>query len=308
MRIERIVIGIDFGQPGIDAAKWVTEQFAPNAELILAHVIDPPRVPGFLRGLVSRDDDVAAWETEEATSRLREIAAFLTATNARTIVRTGRSFEELARIAAETGADLIAVGPHGDAPRPWKMLGTTAERLARAAAPAVLVVANPRNEPPRRILVAVDEAPITATVLDWTKGIADALGAEVTIVHVLPSAAMSHALAAVAAAPDEAERAARVSIGMLDEAIWWLDTLAELGLGQERAQSVVAHGKPGDVILETAREIDADLIVLGRRASGTLIPALVGSTVSTVLHGAPVPVLVVTEEQTDWMEPKGGDA
>jgi nucleotide-binding universal stress UspA family protein len=70
-------------------------------------------------------------------------------------------------------------------------------------------------------------------------------------------------------------------------------------LGHERADPIVAHGHTGDVILETVRDVGADLIILGRPGRGTLIPAIAGSTVSTVstvLHDAPVPVLVVTEE------------
>jgi nucleotide-binding universal stress UspA family protein len=144
MRIEKIVVGMDFSGPGIDAAKWVTRHFAPDAEFIFAHVIDPPPTPGFLRGLVPDDEDAVASENSEAEVRLGEIASGLTATHVRTIVRRGPPHEELAKVVANTGADLIAVGPHGDNPRPFKMLGTTAERLARAWSPAVLVVAEDR--------------------------------------------------------------------------------------------------------------------------------------------------------------------
>jgi nucleotide-binding universal stress UspA family protein len=87
---------------------------------------------------------------------------------------------------------------------------------------------------------------------------------------------------------------------VLDKANRWLASVAHAALGHDRARSIVAQGKPGDVILDTARDIDADFIVLGRRAGGTLIPAMSGSTVSTVLHGAHAPVLVVTEEQDLW--------
>lgn len=76
-------------------------------------------------------------------------------------------------------------------------------------------------------------------------------------------------------------------------------------LGHERADPIVAHGHTGDVILETVRDVGADLIILGRPGRGTLIPAIAGSTVRTVRHDAPVPpVLVVTEEAEDGIVPE----
>lgn len=304
MRIDKVIVGIDFSRPGTEAAQWVVQQFAPDAEIILAHVIDLPAIPTFLRGVASPDADLEASARNAAEPQLRELASFLTPAHARTVIRTGRAHEELAKLAAETGADLVAVGPHGDKPRPWKMLGTTAERLARAAAPAVLVVARARSAPPRRVLAALDDTPIASTVLDWTKTIADTLGADVTVVHVLREAVMSHIPSAAPTAGDGLDHTVQVNPESLHEATRWLAALAEGWLGQERANPIVAHGHPGDVILETAGEVGADLIILGRRGSGTLIPALAGSTVSTVLHGAPVPVLVVTEEAEDWIVPE----
>ena len=47
MRIEKIVVGIDFSRPGIDAAKWVTRHFAPDAEFILAHVTEEQEEGGW---------------------------------------------------------------------------------------------------------------------------------------------------------------------------------------------------------------------------------------------------------------------
>ena len=305
MRIEKVVVGIDFSRPGIEAAQWVVQQIAPDTELILAHVVDVPRTPKYLRGVAASDAELEAAARSEAEPRLRELAAFLTPARVRTVIRTGRAHEELAKLAAEIGADLVAVGPHGDRPRPWKMLGTTAERLSRAAAPAVLVVANARSVRPRHLLVALDDTPIATTVLDWTKTIADTLGARVTAVHVLREAAVSHVHSvAASAANGEADRPSRISPETVGAATRWLATLAESWLGHDRTESIVAHGNPGDVILETARDVGAELIILGRRGRGTLIPAIAGSTVSTVLHGSPVPVLVVTEEAEDWIVPE----
>jgi nucleotide-binding universal stress UspA family protein len=43
-----------------------------------------------------------------------------------------------------------------------------------------------------------------------------------------------------------------------------------------------------------ARELSADLIVIGRYGMGQVIPAVLGSVVGSVVAGADCPVLVVT--------------
>ncbi len=294
MRVEKVVVGIDFSRPGMDAARWVMGNFAPDAEMILAHVIDVPRTPSFARDSGTLRDEVDSPIRGEVETRLRETARLLGADGVRTVIRSGSPHSELAKFAAETGADVVAVGPHGDRPRPWKMLGTTAERLVRSAAPAALVVANPGGMP-RRLLVAVDDAPITVTVLAWVKGLADTLGADVTALHVLERRATSFA-PAVTGASGNPDGPAPNGTDLRGEASRWLEALADTSLGRERAETIVSTGNAGDSILETAGIVDAHLIVIGRRGSGTRIPAVTGSTVSTVLHGAPCPVLVITEE------------
>lgn len=56
---------------------------------------------------------------------------------------------------------------------------------------------------------------------------------------------------------------------------------------------VVRVGSPVEVILETAEEREADLIVMATHGYGFVRHALFGSTTERVLHHAPCPVLVV---------------
>jgi nucleotide-binding universal stress UspA family protein len=51
-------------------------------------------------------------------------------------------------------------------------------------------------------------------------------------------------------------------------------------------------GEPAEALLEKAQELEADLIVIGRRNDGTLPPPI-GSVSSTVVRHAPCDVLVV---------------
>lgn len=58
-------------------------------------------------------------------------------------------------------------------------------------------------------------------------------------------------------------------------------------------ETIVARGKPVDVIVKTAEERDCDLIVMGSYGHGGLAGAIMGSTAQRVLRRSKRPVLVV---------------
>jgi nucleotide-binding universal stress UspA family protein len=298
MRIVRIVVGMDFSTTSTDAAKWITDVFAPTAELLLVHVIDLPARPDFLRGSLPTHEAMESAARGFAESRLRDIAMSLGSATARTEIRVGTPHEVLTEAARSMQADLVLVGQHGDRRRPWKPLGTTAERLVRTSRLPVLVVGGSPAAAPRRIVVAVDESDLAPHVLAWTRDLATRFEAVTIVVHVLSNAAVSH-VASVAAVTtrDDDVVAESIERAMSEEGMRWLEQLAMTGAGLEHASAMVTFGDAGDAILALAEDSGADLIVLGRRGTGTLLPAVLGSTVSTVLHGAKCPVLVVTEPE-----------
>lgn len=65
--------------------------------------------------------------------------------------------------------------------------------------------------------------------------------------------------------------------------------------GAKARGRVVTDGKPADAILAVAREIGADLIVIGRRGLNRMERILVGSTSESVAGGATCPVLIVQQ-------------
>jgi nucleotide-binding universal stress UspA family protein len=98
-----------------------------------------------------------------------------------------------------------------------------------------------------------------------------------------------------AAKANEADARQEISNELRDAGLHWLGEIARTGIERDRVTAAVTHGKPGDAAIQLANAMHADLIVLGRRGTGLVAPALLGSTVGTVLHGSPCPVLVVTE-------------
>jgi nucleotide-binding universal stress UspA family protein len=61
----------------------------------------------------------------------------------------------------------------------------------------------------------------------------------------------------------------------------------------ETANYLAPVGDPAEQLIETARELDADLLVVGRRDQGALQRLVLGSVSSKVVGGAPCDVLVV---------------
>jgi nucleotide-binding universal stress UspA family protein len=296
MTFDTILIGMDFSETAIKAAKWASEHFAPRAEITLVHVIDLPDQPPFGRHLLPAPDVIEADAREYAATHLREVASYLTPEAPRREIRVGKPYEQITNLARESNVSLVIVGPHGDRPRPSKFLGTTAERIVRTSPVAVLVATNPPSGPPRNLLVPVDEMSVTPTLLEWTRQLADDFDADVTLLHVWSNAVYSHvASMSYAAKAREADAREEISNELRDAGLHWLREIARTGIQRDRVSAVVTHGKPGDATIQQASAMHADLIVLGRRGTGLVAPALLGSTVGTVLHGSSCPVLVVTE-------------
>ena len=58
---------------------------------------------------------------------------------------------------------------------------------------------------------------------------------------------------------------------------------------------LIESGTPADVIVETAKKQDCDLIVMGTHGMGVIADVLIGSTAKWVVRHSPIPVLVVQQ-------------
>jgi len=134
------------------------------------------------------------------------------------------------------------------------------------------------------ILVAYDRSEHARRALERAAGLATN-GVTLAVVAVaLPSATSQNpTLGSHAVDPIETEEVRK----SLAEA---RALLAERGI---QAKAIEGHGDPGDVIVQQARELGADLIVLGTRGLNLAERAVLGSVSTRVLHHAPCDVLVV---------------
>jgi nucleotide-binding universal stress UspA family protein len=142
----------------------------------------------------------------------------------------------------------------------------------------------------------VDDASVTERVLEWTHAAAETFDADVTLLHVWSNAVYSHvASMSFATERDEASARAEIERELSTAAEQWLTKLARTGLERDRVTSIVSYGNAGDIALELAASSRAEMIVIGRHGRRLIAPAMLGSTIGTVLHGARCPVLVVSD-------------
>lgn len=140
----------------------------------------------------------------------------------------------------------------------------------------------------RHILVPIDFSSVTPRLLEQAVDLADRFSSELHLLHV---AAPEPDFVGYDTGPESVRDFVATELRAEHR------QLQEIATQLRRPSRVVhAHSIQGDTvetILERARHVGADLIVIGSHGHGALYRALLGSISEGVLRGTPCPVLVV---------------
>ncbi|HEX7029577.1 MAG TPA: universal stress protein [Gammaproteobacteria bacterium] len=257
-----------------------------NDALSRAGFLDPGLMERSVEGLLSvrrrwLDDEIAALQ-EQGVIAAGVVAWYKPA------------YEEIARQALERRPDLVLKDIEPSA-RFARAVFTPADwHLMRTCPVPLMLVDSHASSYPLRILAAVDPfdshakpAELNDGILRAARGMAHQFGAEVHVVHAyqyLP-----------AAAPTGAEMAyadARLFAQVRDEHRRQFLSFGEAhGIPEERMHLV--EGEPADAIAGLARDINADLVVLGTTHRTGLKRLLMGSTAEEILGAIRNDVLVL---------------
>ena len=77
MKLETIVIGVDFSEAADAAAQWTARYFAPDGDVRLVHVLDTDHPPRFLAGRYPSPERLFEGLRESVEKRLGDLAATL---------------------------------------------------------------------------------------------------------------------------------------------------------------------------------------------------------------------------------------
>ncbi|HSI35053.1 MAG: universal stress protein [Phycisphaerae bacterium] len=153
------------------------------------------------------------------------------------------------------------------------------------------------NDQAKNIVVGVDDAAPSSWALSVAAGLAAALDARLTLVHVFvpPVAGISEIPLPV----DEiCERLRSESAALLADARRKVPP-------EIQVETVIRQGSPALEIDEVARRTAADFVVVGTHGRGRLATFVLGSTAEAVIRRAPCPVIVVAHEPRPAGAPHG---
>jgi nucleotide-binding universal stress UspA family protein len=297
--IRRVLIGIDFSEASLAAARWIARQFAAEAELILVHVIPVPPPPSFCRDILADRQTLATGAVPRLEGGLRGFAATLPSARVTTHLRVGRPFEQIAELAEELRVDLIALGRTGERAGTWKRLGSTADRLIRRVRTPVLIVPGSPATIANRVLAAVDDAQNATAVLDGAHTLARLFGARLLAMHALSDAFGAHGARATRGSGIAGHAHTPTTEAVRNAArVWLRDRIEQTGADPATADVTVSIGDAGPAILAEAQRSGAELIVVGRWGAHALGQAGTGAVTRFVLRGARCPVLIITNGGT----------
>lgn len=146
----------------------------------------------------------------------------------------------------------------------------------------------------KRVLVPIDFSPCSKKALQYAVPFTKQFGARLCLLYVGQGYHLVPELAVV----NLPEAQARM------DATGKLATLVREEIGERVASEIfVRKGHPATEIVSAARELGADLIMISTHGYTGLKHVLLGSTVEHVVRQAPCPVLVVREQEHEFLAP-----
>ncbi len=285
--IRNVLIATDFSSyssSALDFGLQLAQTF--NASAYVAFVV--PNDPYLLAGpdayVAARD--AARRDLEELEAEVKRSHRCIEG-KCHVYLLEGEVARSILDFARQKQVDLIVMGTHGRGGLRKALLGSVAEAVFRHSPVPVLtlgpgVKATVLQHRAQEILVAADFTAASKRAVEYAAQLAQQQGAHLTLLHVLDPKKLEHT-------PDRAAVLRGIELRLSEL----------LGRAGEDVHCSMRTdvGHVTQTVLEVAKELPADLIVIGVRPSSGVLDRLIIPHAYDVVCEAPCPVLTLRENQ-----------
>ena len=155
----------------------------------------------------------------------------------------------------------------------------------------------------KKVLIALDYNPTAQKVAEEGFSMAKSMKAEVTLLHVITdpviySTAGYSPIMGFNGYMDMSPVQLESVDGLNTASLQFLDK-SKQHLGDKTIKTIVKEGDFADTILETAKEVHADIIVIGSHSRKWLENIVMGSVTEKVLHHTSIPLFIVPTKKQE---------
>jgi nucleotide-binding universal stress UspA family protein len=213
------------------------------------------------------------------------------------LITIGMAAEEIARVADETGIDLVAMSTHGRSGVSRWAIGSTAYKVVRILKEPVILIraryAQPGVQSQKilsKVLVTLDGSRESEKVITYIEELATRLQMELVLLRVVDIPLHHVALRQGAGFQDtrKIESAAELYLRRVAKG------LESKGI---TVKTVTKVGDTAEEIVEFAKTVKADLVAMTTHGRSGISRWYFGSVAEKVLHGGDTPLLLVRLER-----------
>ncbi len=287
----KILVAVD-GSPQSTDAILALAHFGPAAHITLVHALHLPDLDHPMISPKLRDElltEVEQQHRKEGERFLGDAKKNLpkNVSQVDTILQVGSPSHVILETAQSSHPDLIMMGARGLGPIKELLLGSVSHRVLLHAPCSVFILKGP-IAPIRHILLPVQGQEDVDRLLAFLRNMSFSIPLRVTIMTVWPQPQLPWPITL-----GESDLLEERAIEHAQERV---DRIAEqLGKTEFQTDTVIGLGDPAFAILEQAKAMNVDLIMVGSHSRTGISRFLLGSVSHSLVHQSACPVMVVRQ-------------
>jgi|Deesub1362A_J573_1020465.scaffolds.fasta_scaffold06375_2 nucleotide-binding universal stress UspA family protein len=281
-KFNKILVAVDGSEASKNALRQAFKLAFDEKMWITVLAINPPYRGDLSLIGVSNISEVLKGRGEEILEEAKKIAEEERA-SIKTRLEEGEPYEKIVEVAEEEKCQVIFMGRRGLSQIERSLMGSVTAKVIGHFKGRIFVIPEGKSLGWRNILVATDNSSYSHVALEEAINYAASYNGSLNVVNVVYTNDEY-----LANAPDVVAKMIENAKSYLQEIKKRID---EKGLN---GKIYVREGEPFRKIVDLAKEIKADTIIMGSHGRTGLKRVLMGSVTSRVIGYAPCPIMVVT--------------